>query len=200
MRLTVNPEAEPHAEAARYMTRGRPRMAAFVLREALKLNPEQSELRRHLARIETILESSHLRLRESRVPLLVVTAHLIVAWVCLLAILCTLLVAPLLFLELVVPSLKSPAAAISVPEVAVAATAGLAWLVIAVWLIAKVFCVCWFTYLGLLPPTHALAADAKLRSVLATHLFGKRYIEARRVFFASRYGTDSTLTYRGSEA
>ena len=179
-RLTVDPSADPHAEAARYELSGRRLMAIFVLNEAISSSENCAGFRRHLARIQAGPE----RTKAIEVSGAVVAVHMVVAWVILIGS----LIAPS-YLAIWLGARLFPAFFNSRPEFSLLFLAGgLVWVLIAVIFQIKLFCRLWFAYLGLLREAYFLAADETLPSVLATHQFGKNYVRVREAFFARRYG------------
>lgn len=192
MRLTVDPFEEPHAEAERCLQlEGRPLMAVFLLKEALKEDPANQDLRCHLKRLEGRPASHRNRLpgRPARGRRLQILRHQAVAWI-------------LLLLSLALPVLPAPVLAeFADADCSELLPASGGWsLVAALGLLSvlgfacghgaiRLFLSLWFLYLSRLAPLQALLADKHLGAAANVRSLGNLYVRHRKDFFARRYGS-----------
>ena len=188
MRLTIDPTEDPHAAAEHSLIEGRPKFAMYILSEAIKLEPTRTDLRQHLARIKMQMTSRERAFPRRSMPVAAGVLHAILAWVLLVALMASILVAPLVILEAVAPMLLERCFQNEGWNSLIFILLTLVWGVFGLWIALNFFIACWFSYLNLLPATHALAADAYLPAAMATWQFGKIYTAARKSYFAKRYG------------
>lgn len=183
-RLTEDFSEDPHAEAARYMLGGRPKMAEFVLKQALGREPERDDLRAHLQRIQ---HSNPLKATSnvSDLPAVFVFTHALVGWALFLGSLALLMGAPIPFLKLAF-DLEQPVG--QTHEGLIWLAAILIWGVMACIVAFKLFLKLWFLYLGYLPEAHVLGADANFLGGTEKWKLGNTYARERQQFFAKRYG------------
>ena len=171
------------------LTAARPLQAVFILEQAVKENPGDLALLRHLARVKARAESAavHATVQEMRVGGLYLVVYALMPWILLLASLAVGLGVPLFLLELTgqfsgKPS-DQPAADqlkfLLVLCICVLGGALLAW---------RMFLLFWFKFLRLLPASHALEADSCIGGVMQVSSFGDSYWCKRKEFFADRYG------------
>jgi hypothetical protein len=178
-RLTIDPSADAHAEAARFALAGRREMAIFVLQEAIASNPDDITFQNHLARIKATPQV--VQTIELKGP--IVAVHLVFAWLIFISVLCVFLLVPYGVLRWLAPS--QFASHLLGSFILIVGCA-----VLSIIASVRAFCALWFIYLRFLPQSYALAADEKLPSVITTWQFGKHYTNARCRFFSTRYGCE----------
>ena len=190
MKLTPDPFEEPHAEAERCLhIEGRPIMATYLLKEALKSDPKDIYLQRHLARINEMLQSNQKPSRHQ--PLAIITLlHGFLSWLFILSaffIPAIPIFAAIKFFQVTGTGSGSNQTANGL-QILLILTVVAILAVLYSYASLRLFVFAWFKYLEVIPPIHALIADKAANSGYLACRIGPMYTQRRKSFFALRYG------------